>query len=378
MGLGWLSVLLLVISLGSRCFNHLCLLSEISEDMTDRKYFSRIALWTSAARSALQLAQYTSSRDINVLQALCLLLHDGADSPHANTALLRIAITNAQFMGLDKLQKIPDGSPRDLTVRHEIAKRIWWYISFHEWLMDHQNERSGIMQMFMTPLPGNYDDEDLQFDAISKAKDHSHHTDMTFVLACTKLAMLSRQRSTNTLDHSTPNIQEKHDAYSRVLSDFPSLSKASWQQNLKKSMNCSDRMLHIQRLLFERFALSVQLDHHRDQKCAICVDIAGRIIQLQRRLKISHCGHGLTLFNVDAIYSAGLTLLANLEAGTTENDFRRITTRGEVIEACEMLEELETLSHHSSSLRETAHGCSSTLRGLLQQDEMGFQISKGT
>ena len=128
--------------------------------MTDHKYSNRIALWTSAARSALQLARFTSSRDINVLQALCLLLHDGADSPHANTVLLRIALTNAQFMGLDQLQKIPDGSPRDLTIRHEIAKRIWWCILYHEWLTDHRFERLGALQKFVTPMPGNYDDEE--------------------------------------------------------------------------------------------------------------------------------------------------------------------------------------------------------------------------
>jgi Fungal specific transcription factor domain len=155
----WLSMFLMILVLGLQFYP--CYPPEHYINIQNLFDGKTIHLWYSAHKTILILARYQCSQSIAVLQAILLADLHGAEHERTSASLLRIAITNAQEMGLHRLgdksrQPQPDEAP-GTTILREMYKRIWWSLVWRDWGTSMKN--GGVYTIhpgqFNTPYPGN-------------------------------------------------------------------------------------------------------------------------------------------------------------------------------------------------------------------------------
>lgn len=219
-GPAWLAMLFLLLALGLR---HYPTRSEVdaftSLDLTATP--DREQLWVTMAQRCLHLCILQPRPQVEFIQASLLFCvyasmggltvadedqrgafdedEEGEERPELTPAgplavrFLKMAILHAQELGLHRLKSSRHGDRRpfrtEATLQREMGRRIWWALCFRDWshASPARNRVASIsLRDFTTPLPGNYNDEDLtpkEGELLGEPKDRDTLTEMSYVLA---------------------------------------------------------------------------------------------------------------------------------------------------------------------------------------------------
>lgn len=348
---GWLALLLMIFVLALHF--HPCEQCDTVIHLFDGR---TIHLWRSASQTSLVLARYQHSTSISVLQTIILMntlaFGTGKDSYH----LVHAAITNALGMGLHRLgdkdkQPKPDESPA-ISIRREIAKRIWHHLTYTDWVSApmHTNIYRIHPNQFNTPLPGNYTEDDLCQSPLPPPRPESEHTEMSLPLALFKLADVIRQH----VDILNKNSQRRINcadmayldaSYRGLLEQAPSFFRIG-------AIEGEGEAIEVERWLFQQKVFHKLLRLHRPQLSSrtsartSCVLLARSILDMQRRIR-SRCSIVDRLFfNLAQSFSAAIVLCLDLLQTRPSAGMRDIV-RGEIFEALEALRHVKA-SHYTT------------------------------
>ncbi|GAK62167.1 uncharacterized protein PAN0_001d0365 [Moesziomyces antarcticus] len=364
---GWLAMFLSVLALGLRFYP--CSPKpgwQPANHLFDGK---TIYAWHSAAKTCLVLANYLNSTSMSVIQAILLLYlftsvsgascGGEADSGTTNTALLRIAITNAQEMGLHRLgdlDKQPKpNEPSSKVIRREIAKRIWWALVFRDWSATGTGCSKDYIiraEHFNTPLPGNYNDEDLMITPLPAPRPREEFTEMSYVLSNLEFGMVVKEdvdvrfrrelhAATNGGDRRLTCVEaQRLDVlYRGVLENAPSYFKVGSEIG---RVTC----IEVQRWLLQQAVFSKLLRIHRPnlssrkESRTNCVLLARSILDMQKKIR-SRCTVIDRLWvNLMQSFSAAIVLALHLLHTRPTADHRE-SVRSEITEAIRALKQVD-------------------------------------
>lgn len=387
---GWLAVFLLVIGLALRFYP--CAPPKDWESMAHLFDGRSIHLYASAARTVLVLSRFQSSQSLTVLQSILLSnLSDTHAGRRFHQTMLRIAISNAQMMGLhrlgDKAKQPRAGESAGVAIRREIAKRIWYQLVFKDWS---SAVTAGVYaiheRQFNTPLPGNYNDGDLENVPLPPPRPRNEFTDMSYslevieVVKATKfhadlvnervLAVASgaeavhngNDRSFSGTKLSCSDASHLDAAYRNLLEKLPSFFAVGQE-------DASNPNVEIQRWLVHQMIFHNLLKLHRPalssrpEARTSCVALARSILYTQKKLRSRCTVIDRLLFNLAQSYTAAIVLLLDLlQHGHNHSPSMRLTIRAEVAEA------LRALHHVNESNNSTAGGIR-VIEALLQEEE---------
>lgn len=389
---GWLGMLLGVLALGLRFYpcwpkpewvpvNHLF----------DGK---TIHAWHSAAKTCLVLAGLLNSTSISVVQAILLLYlfnsvsgaKCGGESDTGTTslALLRIAITNAQEMGLHRLgdldkQPVPN-EPSSKVIRREVAKRIWWALVFRDWSAAGTGCSKDYIiraENFNTPFPGNYNDDDLMITPLCKPRPREEFTEMSYVLSNLEFGVVVKDdvdvRQRRELHAATSGgdrrltcaESRKLDvSYRSVLENAPSFFKVGSEIG---RVTC----VEVQRWLLQQAVFSKLLRIHRPnlssrkESRTNCVLLARSILDMQKKIR-SRCTVIDRLWvNLMQSFSAAIVLALHL-LHTRQTLEHRVSVRSEITEAIRALKQVDGNDC-------AAKKCIRVIEALLEEEEERWQ-----
>ncbi|CAO1625293.1 unnamed protein product [Parajaminaea phylloscopi] len=392
---GWLAVFLLVIGLALRFYP--CTPPEEWESISHLFDGRSIHLYGSAARTCLVLARYQSSQCLSVLQSILLsVLADYHAGRKANDAMLHIAISNAQNMGLhrlgDRSNQPRKGESAGVVIRREVAKRIWYQLVFKHWC---SAASSGVFviheRSFNTPLPGNYNDADLEQAPLPPPRPHTEYTEMSYsleiieVVKAAKLQadLVNEQWFRASVTSSSPGWTDNDGQNSgtqggtKMTCQDVSRIDAAYRVLLDKLPpffaighgEGGDSNMEIQRWLIHQTIFSSLLKLHRPalsskpEARASCVALARSILYTQKKLRNRCTVIDRLLFNLAQSYTAAIVLLLDLLThGQEKSPAMRLTIRSEIAEA------LRALHHVNESNSSTAGGIR-VIEALLQEEE---------
>ncbi|EST06430.1 Zn(2)-C6 fungal-type DNA-binding domain protein [Kalmanozyma brasiliensis GHG001] len=388
----WLSLFLMVLALGVRFYpcqpkagwlpaNHLF----------DGK---TIHAWHSAAKTCLVLANYLNSNSMSVLQSISLLylFHSvsaascggEADSGTTHTALLRTAITNAQDMGLHRLgdlDKQPRANePSAKVIRRQIGMRIWWHLVFLDWSAAGTGCAKDYFirsDSFNTPLPGNYNDDDLMRMPLPAPRPREEFTEMSYVLSNLEFGMAVKQdvdvRQRRELQAATSGgdrrltcveAQRLDALYRGVLENTPSFFKVGSEIG---QVTC----IEVQRWLLQQAVFSKLLRIHRPnlssrkESRTNCVLLARSILDMQKKIR-SRCTVIDRLWqNLMQSFSAAIVLALHL-LHTRPSADHRVSVRSEITEAIRALKQVDGTDC-------AAKKCIRVIEALLDEEEERWQ-----
>jgi hypothetical protein len=321
-----------------------------------------IHLWRSAAQTTLVLARYQTSTSIAVLQTLILISFYTHFTGKVDNSLRHVAITNATEMGLHRLgskdQQPKPGESNSVTIRREIAKRIWYNLVVCDWFSCAGTNAVYRIHPshFNTPLPGNYNDADLCISPLPAPRPASEHTEMSFVLQQIQVSTVLREnvdmQNATLLDNGRLNCSDTgflDGRYRGLLEQAPSFYRIGSEEGENEN-------IEIERWLFQQFIFDRLLRLHRPNLSsksgarASCVLLARSILDVQRRIR-SRCSVVDRLFmKLSQSFSAAIVLCLDLlqtEPSSASSSMRDIV-RGEVFEALQALRHVGA-SHHATS-----------------------------
>ncbi|CDS02046.1 hypothetical protein [Sporisorium scitamineum] len=389
---GWLGMFLMVLALGLRFYP--CAPKagwQPANHLFDSK---TIYAWHSAAKSCLVLANYLNSPSMSVIQAILLLYLfssvSGAscggesDSGSANIALLRVAITNAQEMGLHRLgdlDKQPQpNEPTSKVIRREIAKRMWWALVFRDWSAAGTGCSKDYIiraEHFNTPLPGNYNDDDLMMTPLPAPRPREEFTEMSYVLSNLDFCMVVKEdvdvrfrrelhTATNGGDRrlTCAEAQRLDFLYRGVLENAPSFFKVGSEIG---RVTC----IEVQRWLLQQAVFSKLLRIHRPnlssrkESRTNCVLLARSILDMQKKIR-SRCTVIDRLWvNLMQSFSAAIVLALHL-LHTRPTADHRTSVRSEITEAIRALKQVDGSDC-------AAKKCIRVIEALLEEEEERWQ-----
>lgn len=295
----WLGVLLMVLTLAIQFRPADDMASaEVLGGFTNAQY---CALWRSATMTVLVLSGYVGSTKMTVLQAIMLLSYQCVRTSECNQGVIRVAVSNAQGMGLhrlgDKSKQPHPGESSALMIRREIAKRVWWSMMLHEW-----REPAAMIpsvtnpSFFNTPIPGNFNNEDFERTPFPEPHDESVHTDMSFMLSQIKLMLVYRDVTHYAALLETRMAPEGKDArlpldviaaydvkYRHVLETVPIfLPRPNYPQD--------DEIVAVQRWIFQMGAYNRLIRLHRNaisepRSRQTCVELSRKTIALLQEIR---------------------------------------------------------------------------------------------
>lgn len=402
---GWLAVFLLVIGLALRFYP--CTPPAQWESVSHLFDGRSIHLYASAARTCLVLSRYQSSQSLSVLQSILLSnLSDSHAGRKVDNAMLRIAISNAQSMGLhrlgDKSNQPRASESTGVAVRREVAKRIWYQLVFKDWSCAVSTGVYAINdRQFNTPLPGNYNDDDLDRVPLPLPRPASEHTDMSYSLQVFEVVKAAKlhadlvnehwlNRNTVAADdeqvvaHDT--VQGRYHGFLRGVKlsckDVGRLD-AAYRVLLDRlppffaigEEDGGDSNLEIQRWLVHQMIFHNLLKLHRPalsskpEARTSCVALARSILYTQKKLRSRCTVIDRLLFNLAQSYTAAIVLLLDLlQHGQDQPPRMRLTIRSEIAEA------LRALHHVNESNNSTAGGIR-VIEALLQEEEVRYKAA---
>ncbi|TKY90724.1 hypothetical protein EX895_000722 [Sporisorium graminicola] len=389
---GWLGMFLMVLALGLRFYP--CTPKagwQPANHLFDGK---TIHAWHSAAKSCLVVANYLNSTSLSVIQAIVLLCLfssvSGAscggesDTGAANIALQRVAITNAQEMGLHRLGDL-DKQPQpneasSKTIRREIAKRIWWALVFRDWSAAGTGCAKDYViraEHFNTPLPGNYNDDDLMVTPLPPPRPREEFTEMSYVLSNLDFCMVVKEdvdvrfrrelhTATNGGDRRLTCVEAQRldFLYRNVLENAPSFFKVGSEIG---RVTC----IEVQRWLLQQAVFSKLLRIHRPnlssrkESRTNCVLLARSILDMQKKIR-SRCTVIDRLWvNLMQSFSAAIVLALHL-LHTRPTADHRTSVRSEITEAIRALKQVDGNDC-------AAKKCIRVIEALLEEEEERWQ-----
>lgn len=389
---GWLGMFVMVLALGIRFYP--CTPKagwQPANHLFDGK---TIHAWHSAAKSCLVLANYLNSSSMSVIQAILLIYLFGsvsgascggeADSGTTNIALIRIAITNAQEMGLHRLGDLDKqprpNEPSSKVIRREIAKRIWWALVFRDWSAAGTGCSKDYIirsEHFNTPLPGNYNDDDLMLTPLPAPRPREEFTEMSYVLSNLEFGMVVKEdvdirhrrelhTATNGGDRriTCSEAQKLDFLYRSVLENAPSFFKVGSEIG---RVTC----IEVQRWLLQQAIFSKLLRIHRPnlssrkESRTNCVLLARSILDMQKKIR-SRCTVIDRLWvNLMQSFSAAIVLALHL-LHTRPTADHRVSVRSEITEAIRALKQVDGNDCASKK-------CIRIIEALLEEEEERWQ-----
>lgn len=371
----WLSLMLMTFVLALHF--HPCERPELVKHLFDGR---TIHLWRSAAQTCLVLARYQSSTSMAVLQTIILINLMAMGQGKENFSLTHTAISNALEMGLhrlgDKDKQPKQGESPAISIRREMAKRIWHQLTFTDWCS--ASMHSGAYRIhphqFNTPVPGNYNDEDLCQSPQPPPRPETEHSDMSYTLAMLKLADVSRQNvdmlhSSESKRVLCADMAYLDTSYRGLLEQAPSFYKIGSDEGAGEN-------LEVERWLFQQSVFHKLLRLHRPQLSSrtsartSCVLLARSILDMQRRIR-SRCSVVDRLFvNLAQSFSAAIVLCLDL-LQTRPSATMRSIVRGEIFEALKALRHVGA-SHH------TTENSIRVIEALLEEEEARWNSPQGS
>ncbi|PWN18407.1 hypothetical protein BCV69DRAFT_314608 [Microstroma glucosiphilum] len=377
---GWLSVFLLVIVLALRFYP--CTPPEDWEPVSHLFDGRSVHLYGSAARTALGLARYQSSRSLAVLQAILLSNLSDSHSGRSNPTMLRVAISNAQEMGLNRLgdasRQPKAGESASVVVRREIAKRIWYQLVFKDWSGSCTSHVYSINEKhFNTPLPGNFNDEDLETSPPPAPKDREEFTEMSYTLETYEVIKVLKLRTDLINDVRSSGGEEEAKkahcpqaaiidrAFRGVLDGLPSFFSVGSEIG-------TDTHVEIQRWLLQQGIFHHLLRLHRPALTSkrnarlSCVVLARSVLDTQKKLRSRCTVIDRLIGNLAQSYTAAIVLLMDLlqplEGEIANEAVRRDVIRSEVAEALRAL-------HHVNETTNSSEGGIKVIEALLAEEQ---------
>lgn len=383
---GWLAVYLLVLTLALRFYP--C--EPPAHWASIAHYFDGrcVHLWASAARTCLGLARYQSSQSLAVLQSILLAnLSDSHAGRKVNQTMLRIAISNAHSMSLhrlgDRSQQPKAGESQGVALRREMAKRIWYQLVFKDWSCSLCSNVYVIQErQFNTPLPGNYNDEDLERTPLPAPRPREEHTDMSYSLEAFEVVKASKLHADVLNDKwlesgesrgraklSCSEASRVDAAYRAVLEGLPSFYAVGSEHGTKTNVE-------IERWLLQQMIFHHILKLHRpalssQPKARVsCVALARSILDTQKKLRGTCTVIDRLLCNLAQSYTAAIVLLLDLlQHGREHNPAMRLIIRSEVAEALRAL-------HHVNESNNSTEGGIRVIEALLAEEEKRYQAAQ--
>ncbi|KAJ9476678.1 Zn(2)-C6 fungal-type domain-containing protein [Pseudozyma hubeiensis] len=389
---GWLGMFLMVLALGVRFYP--CTPKAGWQPASHLFDGKTIHAWHSAAKSCLVLANYLNSTSMSVIQAILLLClfssvsasncGGEADSGSTNIALLRVAITNAQEMGLHRLGDL-DKQPQpneasSKIIRREIAKRIWWALVFRDWSGAGTGCSKDYVvraEHFNTPLPGNYNDDDLMSTPLPPPRPREEFTEMSYVLSNLEFGMVVREdvdvrfrrellTATNGGDRRLTCVEaQKLDVmYRSVLEHAPSFFRVGSEIG---RVTC----IEVQRWLLQQAVFSKLLRIHRPnlssrkESRTNCVLLARSILDMQKKIRSTCTVIDRLWVNLMQSFSAAIVLALHL-LHTRPTSEHRISVRSEILEAIRALKQVDGSDC-------AAKKCIRVIEALLEEEEERWQ-----
>ncbi|PKI83388.1 hypothetical protein MVES_002356 [Malassezia vespertilionis] len=307
-----------------------------------------IHIWFSATMSCLVLGGFVGSSSMTVLQTILLMMFQCTHTANNSTSLLRIAIANAQSMGMhrlgDKAKQVSGASP-EYTIRHEVAKRIWWSLVIADWQFSLECVSPSAIHpnAFNTPPPGNYNDTDLSESPLPLPS--TGLTDMSYTLSTIELAKVTREHADIVSDlemkGATEGTQPKmtceqvsrlDEKYRTVLDSAPILTCTTSEvtEALEVQRWTLQHSIFNRLLSLHRAALS----HKRARNC--CVELARKALSMQKELRSrSDLGDKL-IVNVLQSFSAAMLLCLDL-LYSLPTAIQRQTIRTEITEGLDAM-----------------------------------------
>ncbi|PWZ02521.1 hypothetical protein BCV70DRAFT_143861, partial [Testicularia cyperi] len=389
---GWLGMFLTVLALGVRFYP--CVPKAGWKPVSHLFDGKTIHAWHSAAKTCLVLAGYLNSSSMSVVQAILLLYLFNStagsscggetDSGSTSTALLRIAITNAQEMGLHRLgdldkQPVPN-EPSSKIIRREIAKRIWWALVFRDWSAAGTGCAKDYViraDSFNTPLPGNYNDDDLLCSPLPPPRPREEITEMSYVLSNIEFGMVVKEdvdiRQRRELHAATSGGDRRLTCaesrrldmlYRAVLENAPAYFKVGSEIG---RVTC----IEVQRWLLQQSVFSKLLRIHRPNLSSRkdsrtnCVLLARSILDMQKKIR-SRCTVIDRLWvNLMQSFSAAIVLALHL-LHTRQSLEHRLSVRSEITEAIRALKQVDGSDC-------AAKKCIRVIEALLEEEEERWQ-----
>ncbi|WFC98956.1 hypothetical protein MYAM1_001689 [Malassezia yamatoensis] len=371
----WLGVLLLVLVIGLsfREADDVQLNQDLGQ-FTDPGFQSA---WYSAAKTCLVLSGYVGSQSVAVLTTILLLLFQIPCTASQSPGLLRVAISNAQGMGLHRLGDYSNRMKKDVSVdyriRQELGKRIWWALVVSDWQNALMSTTPYMIQahQFNTPLPGNFNGEDL---LVSSSEPHPLDvmTEMSFALSSIELAKVMREQAElvsriemeqmvdgEPRHMSCEQAHELDRKYHAVLNNAPIFSS-------KVIGNQSEELIAVQKWAFQQNVFIRLLQIHRialsKKQARLCVvDKARHILAMQREIRSRSDLVDKLVQNILQSFSAATLLCLDL-LYTPPTAIQRETIRSEISVG------LEGISRALKQVGMTPRGIR-IIRALLDEEE---------
>ncbi|WFD32258.1 hypothetical protein MSPP1_003303 [Malassezia sp. CBS 17886] len=342
----WLGMVLLVFVLALRFEPQSAPSTLTIDEATKRRV---IHLWYSAAKTCLVLAGFMGSSSLTVLQTTVLLMFQCSQPGTSEPALSRIALSNAQGMGLhrlgDKSKQPRAGESAAYAVRREIAKRVWWALVVNEW-------RCASMTMspcFVHPRHFNTpNNADLLQTPLRAPRPREELTELSLTQSLIELTQVVRKHADVLYELEMKNAardtaepmscetaRDFDRQYREVLEHAPIFAQATGAVN--------GELVEVERWAFQQCVLNKLLQIHRAalsnaQARRCCVELARRTLSLLKDVRARSDLVDLLTINVLQSFSAIILLCLDLMY-TPPAEVQRTTVRAEILEALAAMRE---------------------------------------
>ena len=283
-------------------------------------------LWHSATKTVLVLSGFIGSPRLSVIQTILLLSLYCVRTTEANHGLIRIALTNAQSIGLhrlgDKARQPPTNATPEYMIRRELAKRIWWALILYEWRDITTTIPSvALLDYFNTPMPGNYNDVDLLSVPFPAPHPRDVVTDMSYMLSFIDLTLVYREQAEiiyrlevktgkNSVTLPPETIDLLDTKYRAVLENAPILSHSPVRPDLEE-------IVEVERWAFQVGAFNKMFQLHRNSLSnqnsrRLCVQMARKTLSLQKSIREKSDLPDLLIMSVLQTFMSTVVLCLNL------------------------------------------------------------------
>lgn len=344
----WLGVVLIMCALSAQFMPR----EAASDPEYSRHVCTRnVHLWLSATRSVLVLSDMLFSQRLSVLQTIVLLAFQSGHM--SRTALVRIAIANAQAMGIhrlgDKARALRGTESQKEVLYREMCTRVWWALIVLDWRipMNDRTPHSVSPRQFNTPLPRRNNDDELLTEVLPPEHASSDYTDVSFFLAQIehasvifqikeRLNELAMQQAADDvprkLTYSEVNALDTqlrksidNNAYVLGFTDAPAAGDAVEVQRWLLHLTVFNSLLHLHR---------PHIACKRARYC--CVELARCILRMQRNIRThNELAQMLSLTILESFPATLLLCLDMLQV--PQHEPQRSALRKEILESLDVL-----------------------------------------
>ncbi|WFD36636.1 hypothetical protein MCUN1_003523 [Malassezia cuniculi] len=355
---GWLGIVLMVFVLSAQFMP-----ADAASDPEFARHVStkHIHLWLSATRSVLVLSDLLATKRVSVIQTVILLAFQSGHS--SRTALVRIAIANAQALGIhrlgDKAHALKPDDPPEKVVNREIAIRVWWALIMFDWRvpLSDRTPYSVSPRQFNTPLPRNSNDEELLMRPLPAERPREQYSDVSFFLANIehikvvfeikeKLNDLAMQQAMDDIPRKMP--------YDQVISYNKRLRQVVQESSHVfglASLHHPSEVVEVQRWLLHLGLFNSLLYLHRPHIVCkrarfCCVELARSILSMKRDIRAHNELSRMLSLAILQTFPATLLLCLDM-LQVPQHEPQRSTLRKEIIESLDELRTAELRQHGS-------------------------------